>query len=182
MLVVSALIYGSHALHDGFSVIRWSDAGLSPSTISVLWSEAVAAEVVVFVALGPALIARIGVRGAAMLAAIAGLVRWSVAAFSTSAVVLSILQPLHGLTFALLHLACMRVMARVVPSGIAATAQALHAFGSGLVTAVLTWASGTLYVTYGGRAFLWMAALCLIALPFAWFGFAAQNPQVDRNT
>lgn len=47
MIIASALIYGSHAVHDVFAVIRWSDAGISTSTISFLWSEAVVAEVLV---------------------------------------------------------------------------------------------------------------------------------------
>jgi PPP family 3-phenylpropionic acid transporter len=75
----------------------------------------------------------------------------------------------------------MRVMARVVPARIAATAQALYAFGAGLVTATLTWASGTLYVTFGGRAFLWMAALCVIALPIIWLGWAAEPKPATRG-
>lgn len=48
VIVVAALILGSHALHDTFSVIRWRAAGISPQTISLLWSLSVAAEVVVF--------------------------------------------------------------------------------------------------------------------------------------
>lgn len=33
VIVVSALVYGSHALYDAFAVIRWSAAGLSaPAT------------------------------------------------------------------------------------------------------------------------------------------------------
>lgn len=69
-------------------------------------------------------------RGAAALAALAGIVRWSVAGVTTSVLILSILQPLHGLTFALLHLACMRIMAALVQPGLAVTAQALYAFAS----------------------------------------------------
>jgi PPP family 3-phenylpropionic acid transporter len=172
VIVVSALVYGSHALYDAFAVIRWSNAGLQASVISVLWAEAVAAEVIVFFLIGPWLLDRLGAREAAVLAALAGLIRWSVMGFTNSILLLSVLQPLHGLTFALLHLACMRVMANVVPLGAAATAQAFYAFGSGLVTAALTLLSGTLYASYGGLAFLSMAALCIIALPFAWYGFA----------
>jgi PPP family 3-phenylpropionic acid transporter len=170
VIVVSSLVYGSHALYDAFAVIRWSAAGLSAPVISVLWAEAVAAEVIVFLLIGPWLLDRLGVRGAAGLAAVAGIVRWSAMGFTNSVLLLSVLQPLHGLTFALLHLACMRVIGNVVPPGVAATAQALYAFGAGLVTAALTWLSGTLYATYGGPAFLSMAALCVIALPFAWWG------------
>jgi PPP family 3-phenylpropionic acid transporter len=170
VLLVSALIYGSHALHDAFAVIRWSAAGMAPSTISLLWSEAVAAEVVVFFFVGPALLVRIGARGAAALAAAAGIVRWSIMGVTNSVLVLSFLQPLHGLTFALLHLACMRIIGSVVPIRLSATAQAFYAFGSAAMTAALTALSGTLYATYGGLSFFAMAALCAVALPLAWHG------------
>jgi MFS transporter, PPP family, 3-phenylpropionic acid transporter len=172
LILVSALIYGSHAMHDAFAVIRWSNAGIDTFVISVLWSEAVAAEVMVFILIGPALLNRFGARGAAALAAAAGIIRWSIAAMTNSVMVLAILQPLHGLTFALLHLACMRMMAGFIPAQLAATAQALYAFGSGAVTAALTLFSGFFYASYGGGAFLAMALLCGIALPLAWFGFS----------
>jgi PPP family 3-phenylpropionic acid transporter len=171
LIITSALVYGSHAVHDAFAVIRWSDAGLNTSAIGFLWSEAVVAEVLVFMLAGPALLDRFGVRGAAVLAAAAGIVRWSVAGVTTSVLLLSLIQPLHGLTFALLHLACMRMMRTLVPTSVAATAQALYAFSSGLVTAALTFLAGLLYGSYAGATFFPMAAICVIALPFAWFGF-----------
>jgi PPP family 3-phenylpropionic acid transporter len=167
---LAALIYGSHALYDAFAVIGWDDAGLDASVISMLWAEAVAAEVVVFFLVGPWLIGRIGIRGAAVLAATAGIVRWSVMGFTDSVLLLSLLQPLHGLTFALLHLSCMRVFGAVIPAGLEATAQSLYAFGAALVTAVLLLCAGTLYANYGGAAYLSMAALCAVALPLAWYG------------
>jgi PPP family 3-phenylpropionic acid transporter len=172
LIVVSALVYGSHAMHDAFAVIRWSAAGIDTSVISVLWSEAVAAEVIVFFLIGPSLLDRFGARGAAALAAAAGIIRWSIEGVSASVLVLSIIQPLHGLTFALLHLACMRMMATLVPAGTAGTAQALYAFGSGLATAALTLLSGNLYAGFGAAAFFPMALLCGVALPCAWSGFS----------
>jgi PPP family 3-phenylpropionic acid transporter len=175
VILVSALVFGSHAVHDAFAVIRWSDAGVSTSEISFLWSEAVITEVFVFLFAGPALLERFGVRGAALLAASAGVVRWTVAGVTSSVLLLSLVQPLHGLTFALLHLACMRMMGTLVPTPVAATAQTLYAFGSGVVTTTLTLFSGTLYASYGGAAFFPMAALCVAALPFAWFGFADES-------
>ncbi|MBV9968685.1 MAG: MFS transporter, partial [Xanthobacteraceae bacterium] len=60
LLVIAALVLGSHAMHDSFAVIRWEAAGITPATASLLWSESVAAEVVVFVLLGPRLLDRIG--------------------------------------------------------------------------------------------------------------------------
>ena len=97
------------------------------------------------------------------------------AGVTTSVLTLSILQPLHGLTFALLHLASMRMMQTLVPARLAGTGQSIYAFGSGCLTAVLTLLSGTLYAKFGGAAFLPMAVLCAIALPLAWLGFADER-------
>jgi PPP family 3-phenylpropionic acid transporter len=66
----------------------------------------------------------------------------------------------------------MRMMRMLVPTRLAATAQALYAFGSGLVTAALVSLSGVLYARYAGAAFFPMTALCGVALPFAGFGLA----------
>jgi PPP family 3-phenylpropionic acid transporter len=176
-IIVSALVFGSHAVHDAFAVIRWSNAGLKPWIISILWSEAVAAEVLVFFLVGPAFLHRVGSRAAACLAAVAGIIRWSIEGLTTSVLPLAMLQPLHGATFALLHLACMHIVTIVVPTSFSATAQTFYAFGGGLATALLTLVSGTLYNRYGGAAFVPMAVLCTIALPFAWFGLAG----IERN-
>jgi PPP family 3-phenylpropionic acid transporter len=69
----------------------------------------------------------------------------------------------------------MRIMGTSVPTRVAATAQALYAFGSGFVTAALTLFSGPLYASHAGGAFFLMTALCVVALPFAWFGFAEER-------
>src|SRR6266545_2713908 len=135
LVLIAALIYGSHAMHDAFAVIRWNAAGIGSVSTSVLWSESVAAEVLVFFVIGPPLLNRIGPSGAAAVAAVAGLTRWVVMSQTTAIAALALVQPLHGLTFALLHLACMRLIASVVPARLAATAQAIYALGAGLATA-----------------------------------------------
>ena len=100
------------------------------------------------------------------LAAGAGCLRWTVAAFTTSPALLACIQPLHGLTFALFHLAAVRVIVTVAPVRLAATAQAIYStLCVGLAIALVTLASGLLYARIGGAAFLIMAALCLLALP-----------------
>jgi PPP family 3-phenylpropionic acid transporter len=166
ILLAAALLGGSHALHDSFSVIRWRSAGIDFFTVSALWSESVFAEVVVFLLIGPWLLQRIGPGGSMVLAAGAGVLRWTIAAFTTSVGLLACIQPLHGLTFALFHLAAIRLIVAVAPIRLAATAQALYGTLSvGLAIALLTFASGLLYARLGGEAFLLMAALCLLALP-----------------
>jgi PPP family 3-phenylpropionic acid transporter len=169
VVLIAALVLGSHAMHDSFAIIRWSELGIDATTISVLWSESVAAEVLVFFLIGPWLLTRLGPTGAMMIAAAAGVLRWSVMAETTQAPVLALLEPLHGFTFALLHLACMRLIAQIVPSRMAGTAQALYGLvGVGGATALLTVLSGWLYARFGAGGFWAMALLCLTALPAIW--------------
>lgn len=167
VVLAAALILGSHGMHDTFSVIRWRAAGVPPQTISILWSVSVAAEVVVFFVVGPWLLRKLTPAGAVALAALAGATRWLVAAYTADIVILSLIQPLHGFTFALLHLACMRLLALSVPDALSATAQAIYATGVGAATAVLTLLSGWLYGRLGPTAFAVMAAPCLAAIPIA---------------
>jgi PPP family 3-phenylpropionic acid transporter len=148
------------------SVIRWRTAGMDLPIVGLLWSESVLSEVVVFLLIGPRLVRLFGPGGACALAAGAGVIRWTVVALTTSPALLGLVQPLHGLTFALLHLACMRLIVQVVPVRLAATAQSIYGtLCVGLATALLTLVSGLLYERMGGRAFFVMAALCLLALP-----------------
>jgi len=168
VMLVSALVLGSHAMHDAFAVIRWSAAGVTPAMTSVLWSEAVAAEVLVFFVVGPPLVTHLGPAGVAALAAGAGVLRWVVMAQTAEVLALALVQPLHGLTFAALHLACMRLLAAIVPLHLAATAQALYALAAAATTALLILASGTLYASLGAQGFLVMALLCAAALPLTW--------------
>ncbi|MDR6539099.1 MFS transporter [Variovorax soli] len=165
MVLIAALVYGSHAMHDAFAVIRWNAAGVSSTTISLLWSEAVIAEVVVFVLIGPRWVDALGPSGAAAIACAAAVLRWLVVGSSTHPAALAIVQPLHGLTFALLHLACMRLIGTAVPRHLAATGQAIYALGPALLTALLTLSSGVLYARLGAGAFLLMALLPALALP-----------------
>ena len=168
LMGVAALVGGSHALHDGFEVIRWRSAGMSATQSSILWALSVAAEMLVFVAIGPRLLAVLGPSRAMLLAAVAGIVRWSTAAMTAWFPIMALVEPLHGLTFALLHLACMDVIGRVVPPGLAATAQAVYAtLAMGGTAALVTLASGPLYASFGAGSFWAMAGLCALAIPVA---------------
>lgn len=166
MLIIAALVEGSHALQDTFAVIRWRTAAVDPFIVSLLWSESVLSEVAVFLAIGPWLVNRLGPRWCCFLAAVAGAFRWTISAFTTSPIVIGLTQPLHGLTFALLHLACMRLIVQIVPVRVAATAQSAYVTLSiGFGITLLTLVSGILYENMGGHAFLIMAAFCFLALP-----------------
>jgi PPP family 3-phenylpropionic acid transporter len=166
LLLVGALVLGSHALHDTFAMIRWADAGIGPVTASVLWSESVAAEVIVFLLIGPPLLHRLGPARAAALAAMAATLRWIVMAMTADVIGLALVEPLHGLSFALLHLAAMQLIGANVPLRLAATAQAVYGtLAVGASTALLTFVSGWLYASMAGASFWVMAFLCVMTIP-----------------
>ena len=168
VLIAAGLVIGSHAMSDTFAVIQWRAAGIGAGAIGLLWSEAVLSEVFVFFLLGPYALDRFGAPVCAAIAATAGIVRWSMLALTSSTLALIVVQSLHGLTFALMHLACMRLIARLAPPRLAATAQSLYGtFCLGIASAVLTFLSGILYGRIGASAFWLMALLCLVALPIA---------------
>ena len=164
---VGALILGSHALHDGFAMIRWTAAGITSGTAGALWAEAVAAEVIVFLLVGPPLLNRLGPARTAMLAAGIGALRWGVSAETAWLPAVAAIQPMHGITFALLHLALMRRLAETVPPHLSATALTLYGtVAIGAVGAMMTFVSGWVYGAIGPQGFWVMAALCGAALPF----------------
>jgi PPP family 3-phenylpropionic acid transporter len=171
-------VQGSHALYGAFATLRWQAAGIGPEAIGALWAVAVASEVAVFLLVGPWLLARLGPARLAALAALAGVLRWAVMATTADPAVQFLLQPMHGLTFAALHLATMRLLAEEVPARLSATAFGLQAtLGPGLAGALLTLATGPLYGEFGAGGFWVMAALCAGAVPLALrLGRPAERP------
>jgi MFS transporter, PPP family, 3-phenylpropionic acid transporter len=183
MVLAAALVIGSHAMHDAFAIIRWHDAGISPAVSSMLWSESVGAEVLVFVLFGPWLLSLLGRSGALALAAGAAVVRWGVMAQTADVTTLAIIEPLHGLTFALFHLGCMRIIADTVPRSLAGMAQAFYGtVGIGAATALSSVLSGWLFARWGPAGFWGMALLCCAAFPIIWSLHIALSQDLSRST
>jgi MFS transporter, PPP family, 3-phenylpropionic acid transporter len=183
MVLAAALVIGSDAMHDAFAIIRWRDAGISPAVSSVLWSESVGAEVLVFVLLGPWLLSLLGRSGALTLAAGAAVVRWGIMAQTADVTTLAIIEPLHGLTFALFHLGCMRIIADTVPRSLAGMAQAFYgAVGIGGATALSSILSGWLFARWGPAGFWGVALLCCAAFPIIWSLHIALSQDLSRST
>jgi PPP family 3-phenylpropionic acid transporter len=168
LILVAATVLGSHAMHDTFAMIAWNAAGITPAMGAILWSASVASEVVIFFLIGPLILRSISSEWAMMIAALAAVLRWTVMARTSNIIALALVEPLHGLSFALLHLACMRILVQVTPAELSATAQAIYALGIAVTNAALTLLSGYLYTELGTGGFYVMAGLALMSLPFIW--------------
>ncbi len=168
ILLVAGLVIGSQAMSDTFAVIHWRAAGVSSAITGLLWAEAVASEMLVFLVIGPWLLARFGPARCTVGSALSGVLQWGALASTTAPALLCLSQPLHGFTFALTHLACMQVIGEAIPPERLATAQTLYGTLSlGVASAVLTFLSGEVWGTLGAHAFWIMSGMCLLAVPLA---------------
>ena len=158
LLVTAAasLIQSSHAVFYGFSTLAWTAAGLDPGIVGGLWAVGVVAEIIVFAisarfppGFGPTVLLGIGAAGA--------VIRWTVMALDPPALLLPVVQCLHGVTFGFTLLGSMMFLARNAPSGRGATAQGYFVLTIGLTLAAATALAGWLYEAIGTRAYGFMA-------------------------
>jgi len=158
MLIATAgVLQGTHAAFYGFSTLYWTSVGLDTSVIGILWSLGVAAEVVLFLA-AARLATRISPYSLLILAAAAGIIRWSLFPFAQDVLTIAALQVLHGLTFGAAHLGLIAIMGRIVPSDWAGTGQGFLSTFAGVMTAAGMALSGPLYALAPAYAFWLMAA------------------------
>ena len=158
-MVATGLCQASHGVLYSFGTLTWRAAGLSDVTISLLWAESVAVEILLMMASGW-LLGRLGVCGLIGLGLGCALVRWTGMAFTTELWALVVLQALHAGTFAACHLGAMAFIQRALPAnGVALGQSVYYAIGTGLAQAVVFQVAGLLYGAYGQKAFLGMVAV-----------------------
>ncbi len=163
-LVAAGAVQSAHAVLYTFGTLHWRAQGIGSTTIGLLWAIGVIAEIVLFLYSG-AVMKRLGAITLLNIGAIASIVRWLVMSLDPPLAVLIPLQVLHGATYGAAHLGAIHFIARAVPEGQAGTAQALYATitaGIGMGGAMLL--SGQVYDSWGGRTYLLMVGLSVLAL------------------
>ena len=161
-LMAAGFCQASHSVLYSFGTLTWRAAGIDDVTISLLWAESVAVEIVLML-FGGWLLKRLGPCGLIGLGLGAGLVRWTAMAFTTDLAALVALQALHSCSFAACHLGAMAFLQRALPANGAALGQSLYyALGTGATQALVFQFSGLLYSEYGQRAFLGMVVVSAI--------------------
>nr|WP_139159059.1 3-phenylpropionate MFS transporter [Vibrio sonorensis] len=156
-LVLVALIQGSHAAYYSFSAIYWKEAGHSEAIIGYLWSLGVIAEVGVF-ALSGRLFSGWSIRTLFAIAALGVLVRWGITASTTAVIGLVLVQLLHGVTFAMAHIAAIQYIQNSEPNKVVALQALYNAIPLGAFIALMTTLSGWGYENWGANVF-WAMAL-----------------------
>ena len=163
-MVAAGLCQASHAVLYSFGTLTWRAAGLSDVTISLLWAESVAVEILLMLASGR-LIRRLGVCGMIAFALSCAMVRWLGMAFTTALPALVVLQALHAGSFAACHLGAMAFIQRALPPpGMALGQSVYYAIGTGAAQALVFQLAGMLYAEFGQRAFLGMLVVAGVGM------------------
>ena len=168
-LLAASFDQGSHAFYYGYGGLHWQRLGYSGAVIGLIWPLGVVAEALLF-SFSLRLFRRIGATRLLLLGGIGCVVRWTILAFDPPFALVVFAQFLHGATYGLAHMGAMYFILKAVPARLSATAQSLYAVVSaGIVMGLATFASGPLYALYGGRTYLLMAAMGVVAVLFAWW-------------
>lgn len=170
VLAISAagLTTASHAFFYSFSTLLWTRQGVPAWVVGLLWGTGVSVEVLFLWFMRP-LRERLGPVNLLLLAAGAGVVRWTASAFEPPLWLLFPLQALHALTFAAAFLGGLHLIERSTPPRYASLAQTLSSsWASGLLIGLATLASGPLYDRLGSLGYFLGAGMCAVALVLAW--------------
>ncbi len=180
-LIAAALTQATHAMYYAFGTLHWQSLDIDDTSIGVLWSIGVIAEVVLFAFSGRA-VAWLAPIGLLLAGAIAGIVRWTIMAFDPGVAVLVAVQVLHAATFGASHLSVMHFIGRSVPRRMQATAMGLYsALSAGILLSGFIALSGPIYQSFSGMAYLAMTGAAVAAL---WIGLFLKSrmPPASRSS
>lgn len=162
LLLASALLHGSHAVHYAFGSQAWRSIGISDSVIGWLWAEGTVFEVVLFF-FGDRVSRRISPAHLLALSGMVAVVRWSMMTVATSLVAVAVAQALHSATFGCMHLGVMAYLRERFDVHETSSAATLYAgIVSGLSLALVFPVAGWCYERWGLHAFGVMAGMALL--------------------
>ena len=169
LVLVSALLQASHAAYYVVSALVWRAEGYDDAAIAWFWIEGVVAEIVLL-AYGRRLLLRLPPATLIAIGGLGGLLRWGLMATGPGLPLLLALQLLHAFSFAIVHLATVTLVARVVPQGRLSSGQSLlAAIQTGIFLSLAMALAGQLYEDHGAwAAYGAMAVSCGLGLLALW--------------
>ena len=163
----------AHGALYAFYSIYLVDTGYSRTTVGVLWTLGVLAEIALFLAL-PVLFRRFSLHAILLASFIAAALRFVAIGWGVESVaVLALAQLLHGLTFGAYHAAAIAAVHRLFRGSLAVRGQALYAslsYGLGGVAGMLlsgwTWGALGPEITFAISSAFGLAGALLVAWKF----------------
>lgn len=170
VLTGAALISASHGFNNMFSVVHWTNVGISTSMASILWAIGVVAEVALMWCF-KSVAKKFSARKCLLVASLVCAARWFLAGTDPSLAQLFLLQSLHSITFGLTFLAIVNFIARRVHEDNAAQAQSAFTVLMTLLMGLAFLLSGWLYGQFAGYSYWAMTVLALLGGGFVAWSF-----------
>jgi MFS transporter, PPP family, 3-phenylpropionic acid transporter len=146
-----------------YGTLHWQAQGIDARWLGLLWAVGLITEIALFW-WSARVIRALGAIGLFLVGAGVSVFRWVLMGFDPPLVALLPLQVLHGITFGASHLGVMHALADITPPDRTATAQALYSVVSVIGIIFATAVASRAYPLAGGRVYLVMAAMALVAL------------------
>ena len=163
VMIGSAVVQASHALLYAFSAIYWRELGYSGTSIGILWSAGVMAEVIAFYS-ARQLNRSFGAWTMIRFGATVAVCRWLLFPLDMGYVGYLTLQCLHAFTFAFCHIGIQRRIVDAVREDQEASAQGAYYFYNSIFMAAATLGSGYIYSGLGLHAYYVMSLVALTGL------------------
>ncbi|GAL26440.1 probable 3-phenylpropionic acid transporter [Vibrio variabilis] len=131
--------------------------------IGYLWSLGVVSEVMLF-AFSKKWFAGWSLRTLFVISSVGVMIRWGLTASTTAVAALVVIQLLHGVTFAIAHIAAIQYIQKSEPNKMVALQALYNAIPLGAFIALMMAVSGWGYENWGANVFWGMAVMGLLAL------------------
>ena len=169
-IIASGVIHSSHAVFNTFGILLWTQHGFSESMASLLVGIGVVAEILLMWRF-KSLTKNLSARSCLVIAAICGIVRWSLLAMAPPLWLMIVAQMLHAVTFGLTFLATASFIARRVGEDNAARGQALSATVMTALMAIMVYLSGHYFDLLQMQLYWIMAAMCVFSMVLVMLSF-----------
>ena len=180
LLVAAACGHAAHGMFYTIGGVHWRSLGYSEAVIGFLWAVGVIAEIGLF-AISTLVLKRVGTMALLAIGLVAGTVRWAVMAVDPPLGFLFVWQALHAGSFACVQAAGIQVVASRFPPALPASGQGAYFAIVGTFQGLAMIASGPLYASFAGQAYLSMAMLCLAGLALVTIASRREAAQPQRS-
>ncbi|ABV34630.1 Chloramphenicol O-acetyltransferase [Shewanella sediminis HAW-EB3] len=156
LLGILSLLQGSHGFFYGFSSVYWQEIGIAEGVIGYLWGISIVSEILVFIFAKKAF-SNVSPKLLLQIASAGVLVRWGALSLAEQPLYIALSQTLHGVTFAMTHLAAIKSIQLYLPESQMAKFQGLYNGLYMAVTALVTFITGYLFDSLKADLFIAMA-------------------------
>jgi MFS transporter, PPP family, 3-phenylpropionic acid transporter len=163
LMIGASVAQASHGMFYAFGTIHWQEIGFSSGSIGVLWSAAIVAEITVFFTAGW-LARHVPSWSLMRIGCAMAVVRWTIFPMDVGFWGYVVLQAMHALTFAFVHIGLQHRLVESVREDQESSMQGAYVFYNGVFLALSTLLSGALYREFGPSSYMAMSLLSIVSL------------------